>query len=176
LPLALADPVRTQCCVGSISQLLCSDHARLDGLLERAVRDPHALDQVAFAEFRAGLLRHIAMEEKVLLPEVRLRSGKPFARARQLRADHATLAVLMVPPPTHAIVALIRSVLVEHNPLEEDPGGLYALCEQLAGDDCDLVMERLRATPEVPLAPHLERASVYEHIQDLLDARRRVSE
>lgn len=160
---------------GPINQLLCSDHARLEGLLERAVGDPHALDAAAFAAFRAGLLRHIAMEEKVLLPEVKLRSGKPFSRARQLRADHAALAVLMVPPPTHALVAQVRAVLAEHNPLEEGPSGLYALCEQLAGDACEVLVERLRATPEVPLAPHLERASVYEHIEELLAARRSVS-
>jgi hypothetical protein len=156
----------------TINRFLTGDHARLDELLRRSVHDPDALDAAAFAEFRAGLLRHIAMEEKVLLPEFKARTGKPFAHARQMRADHAALAVLMVPPPTPALVSQVCGVLAEHNPLEEGPDGLYALCDQLAGDAVELVLQRLRAIPEVPLAPHLERASVYEHIAELLDARR----
>jgi hypothetical protein len=58
-----------------------------------------------FAEFRAGLLRHIAMEEKVLLPDARLRRGEPLPIAKQLLEDLALLASLMVPTPTHELVA-----------------------------------------------------------------------
>jgi hypothetical protein len=159
---------------GPIGSFLTDDHARLDELMRCALRDPDTLDVAAFAEFRAGLLRHIAMEEKVLLPEVRARSGKPYPQARRLRADHAALAVLMVPPPTRELLAQIRGVLSEHNPLEEGPGGLYELAEQLVGDQYEVVLERLRATPAVRLAAHVDRASVYEHIEELLQARRSV--
>jgi hypothetical protein len=158
----------------SIREFMTEDHARLDELLQRSVADASTLNREAFAEFRAGLLRHIAMEEKVLLPDLKARSGKPFSLARQLRADHAALAVLMVPPPTHELVALIRGVLEEHNPLEEGPAGLYEQCDGLAGSDGQVVLERLRLTPEVPLAPHLDRPSVHEHIAELLKARRQV--
>jgi hypothetical protein len=161
---------------GPIRRFLTSDHARLDALLERSIRNPSVLDAAAFAEFRAGLLRHIAMEEKVLLPDMKARSGQPYSLARQLRADHAALAVLMVPPPTHELVTVIRGVLEEHNPLEEGAGGLYEQCEQLAGTECELLLERLRLTPEVPLAPHVDRPSVHEHIADLLRARRAARE
>ena len=56
----------------------------------------------------------------------RRRNGEPLAVAKQLRADHAALAGLLVPTPTHEIIATIRKVLLEHNPLEEGPGGLVA--------------------------------------------------
>ena len=56
---------------GPVTQYLAADHARLDALLARAVRAPGAFDLDAFGEFRAGLLRHIALEEKILFRAVR---------------------------------------------------------------------------------------------------------
>jgi len=53
---------------GKIHCYLAGDHDRLDALLERAMSDPANIDAAAYAQFRAGLLKHIAMEEKVLLP------------------------------------------------------------------------------------------------------------
>ena len=53
---------------GKIHCYLAGDHDRLDALLERAMSDPAHIDAAAYAQFRAGLLKHIAMEEKVLLP------------------------------------------------------------------------------------------------------------
>ena len=64
---------------GKIHRFLADDHARLDRLLERAAANPKTVDPAAYAEFRAGLLRHIAMEEKILLPAAqRLRGGAPL--------------------------------------------------------------------------------------------------
>jgi hypothetical protein len=114
------------------------------------------------------------MEEKVLIPEARrLRGGDPLPVAKQLRADHAALAALLVPTPTHEILATIRQVLSEHNPLEEGANGLYAVCEQLVGDGVDALVERLRATPEVPLAPHFDGPRGREQIDRLLRERAR---
>ena len=118
---------------GPLHRFLQEDHRRLEDLLRCSV-DAEAVEVKAYELFRAGLLRHIAMEEKVLLPEARrLRGGESLAVAKQLRADHAALASLLVPTPTKLILAAIREVLEEHNPLEEGPAGLYAVCEQLAG-------------------------------------------
>jgi Hemerythrin HHE cation binding domain len=126
----------------------------------------------AFQSFRGGLLRHIAIEEKVLLPEARrLRNGEPLDIAKQLRADHAALAGLLVPTPTHEIVATIRKLLDEHNPLEEDPGGLYDLCEGLAGAEIDALVTRVRTTPEVPLARYFDGPRAFGAIEKLLRAR-----
>jgi hypothetical protein len=49
---------------------LADDHARIDHALQRATRQPETIAPDAYAEFRAGLLRHIGMEEKILLPAV----------------------------------------------------------------------------------------------------------
>lgn len=157
---------------GPLHRLLQQDHARLDELLRRADAIPEAVDVDAFASFRRGLLRHIAMEEKVLLREARrLRNGEPLGLAAQLRADHAALAALLVPTPTHELIATIRKVLSEHNPLEEEPGGLYDVCEGLAGAEVEALVARVRAIPEVRLARPFDGPLAFAGIEVLLRAR-----
>ncbi len=158
---------------GAVHDFLTRDHQRLDALLARSDADP-AIDREAFAAFRAGLLRHIAMEEKVLLPEARrLRGGEPLPVTRQLKADHAALASLLVPPPTHALVATIRALLAEHNPLEEGDGGMYAACEALIGSDAERVLAAMAAVPPVRASEHLDEPRIHDHIARMLAARRR---
>ncbi len=53
---------------GKIYQYLADDHARLDALLQRSAARAGGIETSAYTEFRAGLLKHIAMEEKILLP------------------------------------------------------------------------------------------------------------
>lgn len=157
---------------GPLLTLLREDHARLDVVLDRATSRNGPINIHLFDEFRGGLLRHIAMEEKVLLREARrLRNGEPLGLAKQLHADHAALAALLVPTPTHEIVATIRTVLAEHNPLEEDPGGLYETCEQLVGPGIDEILTRLEAIADVPLARHFDGPRAHENIATLLRAR-----
>jgi hypothetical protein len=140
---------------GALYRFLADDHVRLDRLLQRATATPDALDPTAYAEFRAGLLKHIGMEEKILLPAAQAaRGGEPLPIAAKLRLDHGAIAALLVPSPTPKIVAALRAILAAHNPIEEDPGGLYDVCERLAGDQVDALLARLRAAPEVPVSPH----------------------
>jgi hypothetical protein len=97
------------------------------------------------------------MEEKVLLRYAReKRGGEPLPLARQLRADHGEIAKLLVPTPTAAIIDTLRELLHCHNTLEEGPGALYACCDALARSDAFRVVDRLRALPTVPLAPHYD--------------------
>lgn len=157
---------------GPVHDYLARDHARLDELLRRCAADKDKLDIVAYEEFRAGLLRHIAMEEKVLLPEARrLRGGEPLAAFEQLRADHAALAALLIPTPSHTIVETISSILETHNRVEEGADGVYAGCERLAGDGAHRLVDRLRAAPNVKVAAHLDEPRVHAHIARLLRAR-----
>ncbi|HXQ22069.1 MAG TPA: hemerythrin domain-containing protein [Candidatus Acidoferrales bacterium] len=143
--------------LGPVARFLIADHRRLDELLQRATANPADIDRTAYAAFRAGLLKHIAMEEKVLLPAAqRARGGTRLDVAAKLRLDHGALAALLVPTPTPAIVAALRAVLAAHNPLEEDAGGVYEVCETLAGADADALMATLRATPEVPVHAHVD--------------------
>jgi len=157
---------------GPLYQFLQDDHLRLDELLNRADADPNGIDMDAFEAFRSGLLRHIGMEEKVLLPQARrLRDGEPLGIAKQLRADHAALVGLLVPTPTHEIVATIRRVLVEHNPLEEEAGGVYEACEALAGAEAGALLTRIVAMPAVPTAKHFDGPRAFAAIENLLRAR-----
>lgn len=157
---------------GPLHQFLQQDHERLDDLLKRSVAGSPAVQLRPYTLFRAGLLRHIGMEEKILLPAARrLRDGEPLPIAKQLRVDHSALASLLVPTPTGEIIAMIRGVLAEHNPLEEGAGGMYEVCERLAAAELQSLMARLHATPEVPVAPHFDGPRVQAHIQKLLRAR-----
>jgi hypothetical protein len=144
----------------TIHEFLAADHRRLDALLANASVDP-----VAYTEFRRGLLRHIAMEEKVLFPIARAQHRDVVAR---LHADHAAIASLLVPPPTPALMGTLEGVLAEHNPIEDAPGGLYEICDQIGGDD---VIARMQAIPPVRASQHVDEPRIYEHIERMLAAR-----
>jgi hypothetical protein len=108
---------------GPVTHFLLEDHRRLEGLLQSAVAQAGSVDQGAYDQFRAGLLRHIGMEEKILLPAAqRLRGGEPLSIAVKLRLDHGAIASLLMPPPTAAVIATICAVLKVHNTIEEGPG------------------------------------------------------
>lgn len=145
-----------------ISRFLADDHVRLDGLLRRAVVDPVHIDRTAYAEFRAGQLKHISMEEKILLPAAkRANDGEPLPIAAKLRRDHAAIAALLVPTPTPAIVATLRTILNDHNAIEEDPGGLYGTCDEILAAEADEILVRLRAAPEVRVNQHADTLLVF---------------
>lgn len=151
---------------GAIHRYLSDDHARLDDLLARAIGG----DAPAYEQFRAGLLRHIAMEEKVLFAHSR-KQTELAAMIAELHADHAALASLLVPPPTPAILRSIREILDEHNSIEERDSGLYAACDQLP--DADAVVARMAAVPAVRVAQHVDEPRIHEHIARMLAARKR---
>ena len=71
---------------GPIHRYLAADHDRLDDLFRRASADPRTVDLDAYRLFREGLLRHIGMEENVLLPDAQRRGrGVPLAVADRIR-------------------------------------------------------------------------------------------
>lgn len=146
---------------GPIHEFLARDHARLDSLLERAGECRSAEELAAYDQFRRSLLRHISMEEKVLLPSAERVRGTPIPEAARLRLDHGALAALMMPSPQPRIVRAIRIVLTRHNPIEEAPGGVYDTCERLAGAAADELLAAIQATPQVPVKPHLDTPKVY---------------
>ncbi|HYU16878.1 MAG TPA: hemerythrin domain-containing protein, partial [Candidatus Acidoferrum sp.] len=104
---------------------LVRDHRAIEALLDRAGA-AGALDAQAFEELRARLLRHIAIEEKILFATVkRARGGAPIERARRLRIEHAAVTTLLVPTPDLALVGELRGLLEIHDRQEEGPGGVY---------------------------------------------------
>ncbi len=154
---------------GPIFQLLAEDHARLEALLRKAVARPGEFDRESFAAFREGLLRHIALEEKILLPAAReARGGEPLPQARRLRVDHGAIAALLVPTPDEEIVGEIRKILGPHNELEEAEGGLYATCDALLSAEAAAIVERMRAYPPVKVARHKDGPRVCRTAEEAL--------
>lgn len=142
---------------GPIETFMSDDHTRIDALLAAALLPDGGIDRHVYAFFRHDLLRHIAMEEKVLFPYVRARqSGEPLAIAARLHEDHGLIAKLLVPSPTPQLVEELRALLARHNALEEGASALYATCDGVAGSESPDLVERLRAQPSVPLAPHYD--------------------
>jgi hypothetical protein len=160
---------------GPLHLFFGADHRRLDALLARATGEAGRVDLAAFGEFRAGLLRHIGMEEKVLFVAARrARGGAPLELAARLRVDHGAIAALLVPTPTPALVAELVSVLVPHNRREEEPGGVYDACDRALGPaEAERIVRELQAFPDVPLKPYHDGPEVQKHIEEnLLLARR----
>lgn len=158
-----------------LHRFFAADHQRLDGLLTRSVTGSGPVDLETFGAFRAGILRHIGMEEKVLFTAAReARGGRPLPIAARLRVDHGAIAALLVPTPTRDLVAEIRSVLGPHNRREEEPGGAYEACDEALGPvaAARLVAE-LRAFPVPPLKAYNDGPEVFRHIEANLDRARR---
>jgi hypothetical protein len=154
---------------GLVHELLAADHTRLDALLHRSTESDGTLDVTSFEEFRGGILRHIGMEEKILLPAVRrANGGDPLPVARQLRVDHGAIAMLLVPTPSREIVDEIRSILSRHNSIEEGPDGVYEACDRLPEKDVEIVLAQLRAYPPVKLAPHFDGPGVCRRAEDAI--------
>lgn len=148
---------------GPLFRFLAEDYIRLAGLLQRAEAGLETIDYTPYAEFCAGLLKHIAIEEKVLLPAARrLRGGDALPVADRLRRDHGALAALLVPTPTVAILAKIRVILIDHNIVEEGAGWVYEICENLAKDEAESLVAEMRKLPDVKLAPHVDGPQVLE--------------
>jgi len=152
---------------GPLYRFFIEDHRRIEGLMDRAVADPGKIDEAAYEAFRRGLLKHIGMEEKILLPAAQRARGEPLPMAAKLRLDHSALAALLVPPPAPPIIAAIRAILADHDRIEEPGGGLYDLCEQLLGGEVDALMAKVRSAPDVGAIP-------YNHDPNVLDGVRRI--
>ncbi|MDF0642609.1 MAG: hemerythrin domain-containing protein [Nitrospira sp.] len=155
---------------GPLGCYLTEDHRRLERLLQATATDSDKLDDSSYALFRAGLLRHIGMEEKILLTAVhRLRGGEPLPVAAKLRLDHGALAALLMPTPTGAIIATIRAILADHDQLEEGPGGVYEICDELAVSEAEQLLAKLRAAPEVSVMPHSDGPAVMHAVHRALE-------
>ncbi len=156
-----------------ITEYLVEDHRRLHALLEASDKRP--FDEAAFAAFRAGLLRHIGIEEKILFPTVRRRLGHPLDAAARLRVEHAALTSLLVPPPDCALVAQIRLILDPHDAREEGPDGVYAACEAALGGESDALFVRARDQKPVPVSPYYDGPEAHRTAASALASAERIA-
>ena len=130
------------------------DHQRLDGLLNKAMENPDEIDMNYYHQFRTGLLRHIKMEEKTMFPAAK--KADPVLMEKLIpryRLDHGALTALMVPPPTPSLIKVIRHLLEIPDLAEEEPGGLYDVCESLTQGQTQELLDQLATIDEVPVHP-----------------------
>lgn len=157
--------------LGPIRHFLVTDHERLDALLISAVKPSGEVDFPTYAEFRAGLLRHIGIEEKLVFPaSQRANGGIPLPITARLRLEHGALALLLVPTPSADTVESIRSVLAAHNAVEEGPGGIYDVCERLPGGEMEVLLGHMKSYPPVKVAPHFDGPEICRRVEDALRA------
>jgi hypothetical protein len=131
-----------------------NDHRRIESLLEKAIEKSPEIASDYYHRFRTGLLRHIKMEEKILFPAAqKANGGNPLPLMAKLRLDHGALTSLMVVPPTPEVIKVLIHVLEKHDLLEEEPGGMYDLCEKLTHDETEFLLLQLENTTEVPVHP-----------------------
>jgi hypothetical protein len=131
------------------------DHHRIDTLLTQATEQTGEIKMEYYHQFRTGLLRHIKMEEKTLFPAAKKANGAVMQKLiPRYRLEHGALTALMVPPPTLPLIKVIRYVLEKHDLAEEEPGGLYNVCEALTHGQTQELLDQLADTEEVPVHPH----------------------
>ncbi len=136
-------------------QFFTNDHRRIDNLLDKATENPDVLEMGYYHQFRTGLLKHIKMEEKILFPAAQQANGEiPLLLAAKLRLDHGALTSLMVIPPSSDVIKVLRFILDKHDLLEEEPGGMYDVCEKLTEGETDALLQQLQMVNEVPVHPH----------------------
>ena len=131
------------------------DHHRIDTLLNKAIEQPGEIKMEYYHQFRTGLLRHIKMEEKTLFPAAKKANDAVMQKLiPRYRLEHGALTALMVPPPTLSLIKVTRYVLEKHDLAEEEPGGLYDVCEALTHGQTQELLDQLADTEEVPVHPH----------------------
>ncbi len=131
-----------------------NDHRRIERLLDKATENLDNMQMDYYHGFRTGLLKHIKMEEKILFPAAqKANGGIPLPLASKLRLDHGALTSLMVVPPSSDVIKVLHYVLEKHDLLEEEPGGMYDVCEKLTEGETNTLLNQLEIIPEVPVHP-----------------------
>lgn len=138
---------------GLISAHFAQTHLQLDAALRGCLLEPGKVEVARFDVFRRLLLRHIAQEEKVLFPALIRKLGHPPLFRNALRKDHAGLASLCVPMPDREWVENLGELFQHHASIEEGPGGLYELCDEVLADEAAEVLAAAEALPQLKLAP-----------------------
>lgn len=150
-----------------VTRLLAAEHAESQAKLRACVGPDGTVDLKRFDEFRHALLRHIAIEEKVLMPALTKALGKPPLFQNGLRKDHAGVAALCVPTPTREWVEDLRELLEHHQRVEEATGGFYALVDHHLGGD-PLLLDEVASFPALTLPDFVRGPKVRELLQEVL--------
>lgn len=150
-----------------VTRLLAAEHADSQAMLRACLAPDGAVDLKRFDAFRHALLRHIAIEEKVLMPALTRALGRSPLFQNGLRKDHAGVAALCVPTPTREWLEDLRELLEHHQRVEEAPGGFYALVDQHLGGDPEL-LAAVSGFPQLTLPDFVRGPKVRELLQQVL--------
>ena len=135
-------------------EFFTEDHRRLEDILEKATEDIDNIQLDKYQQFRTGLLKHIKMEEKIFFPAaLKANGGVPLPLASKLRLDHGAITSLMVLPPNAEVIKVLCYILEEHDLLEEQPGGMYDVCQALTVAETEDLLQQLGQATEVPVHP-----------------------
>lgn len=154
--------------VDAVRSFLGGEHRKLEACFAAALDGLARGDPSAWARFREELLRHIGIEERILLPAVLEANGDPHPLAPRLRLDHGALAALLVPSPAPNTVGTLAAILAEHEPREEGPGGLFESSDAVLGARAPRIVERMRRAPAVPVSPHNDDPRVLPAVERAL--------
>jgi len=147
---------------GSLHRFFTEDHRKLNDILKITDIQENEFDIAAYDRFRKGLLKHIKMEETILFPALeKYKRGVFTERIEKLRLEHGALTALLVPPPSSVILKALRFILSSHNILEEEPEGLYDLCDEFVQNP-ETVLNKLEQTSEVPVLAHKTELFILE--------------
>ena len=90
--------------------------------------------------------------------------------SRRLRVDHGAITSLLVPTPSQAIAAELRSILGPHDTAEEEPGGLYEACDALLAFRAEELVARMAAYPPVKVSRYQDGPNVHRTAASALAA------
>jgi iron-sulfur cluster repair protein YtfE (RIC family) len=129
----------------TVTQYLKDDHRRLDALIDEVgerVRERGFADAARrFAEFAAGLQRHIEIEERILFPVYEEKTDITHGPTHVMRVEHLEIRRLLdaiaaalkeesSPRASQGLAALV-DILTGHNRKEERV--LYPMTDELLG-------------------------------------------
>ena len=153
-----------------ITNYLSDDHDRLDALLKQSLKPDGSIDLDAYHQFRQGLLRHIGIEEKVLIPALKNDLDDEIkSTLERIRMDHSAIVALLVPTPSPEIISALHPIGQKHNELEEKNGGFYERSDAYDAQASLHMAENVRNAPEVKSLPNNPDPKVLEATRRALE-------
>ncbi len=150
-----------------LTDVLLREHRELLAMIAACTPRDGEVDLQAFDRYRLRQLRHVAIEEKVLLPVLAGRASLSPAFQNGLRKDHEAIVVLCVTAPDPDFVHDLQEFISWHQRVEEQPGGLFDLYDQQVGDDRG-VDKALAQLPAIALPSFATGAGVSVVVQQTL--------
>jgi len=150
-----------------LTDVLQHEHGELLAQLDRCLSPTGELNLRAYEEFRRRQLRHVAIEEKVLLPALARRKKLSAAFQNALHKDHEAIVVLCVTAPNPDFVRDLKELIAWHQKVEEEPNGFYDLFDRHVGDDPQ-VSEALAHLPPISPPPFASGEEVAQVLRQVL--------